>query len=579
MKPSKPDSDSPLHGLLRYLPILQWLPQYQLSWLRADIVAGLTVWAVMVPEAMAYAGIAGVPPLVGLYTVPIPLIAYALFGTSRTMVIGPDSATALISAGTVGAVVASHSGATQVAEYVAITSALALIVGVVFLVLGLARMGWVANFIPAPVMKGFIQGLVWVTIIGQVPKLFGIEGVHGNFFEQLWAMSPELINANPVTTAIGLGSLALMFLIGRFVPKLPSALTTVVVCIVLVSVLDLGAKGVDIVGSVKAGLPALAMPKFTLEQLQLLVPGALAIVLLGYAESLGAAKAASSKSGGSVDPNQELVSHGPANIGSAFSGGFVVVGSLSKTSVSMGAGGRTQMASLVDAAFVILTLMFLLPLFTNLPHAALAAIVIHAMIGLFDFGYLKNLWGQSRWELGIAMVAYLGVMVIGVLPGIGLGVALALLLLIYRATSPASAVLGREPGRRVFRDVSGRPDLETTPGLLIFRFDSSLFFASANHFAEALQTCITAAAQPVRQVLIDAETINLMDTTAAEMLRDLKTSLDKQGITLAFASVHDLVKDKMALTGVVDEVGADHFYDTVLEGVEAFGNSKQETTK
>ena len=579
MNTSTPGTDSPLHWLLRYLPILHWLPGYQLSWLRADIIAGLTVWAVMVPEAMAYAGIAGVPPLVGLYTVPIPLITYALFGTSRTMVIGPDSATALISAGTVGAVVASHSGATQIAEYVAITSALALIVGVVFLVLGLARMGWVANFIPAPVMKGFIQGLVWVTIIGQVPKLFGIEGVHGNFFEQLWAMSPELTNANPVTTAIGLGSLALMFLIGRFVPKLPSALTTVVVCIVLVSVFNLGAQGVDIVGSVKAGLPALAMPKFTLEQLQLLIPGALAIVLLGYAESLGAAKAASSKSGGSVDPNQELVSHGPANIGSAFSGGFVVVGSLSKTSVSMGAGGRTQMASLVDAAFVILTLMFLLPLFTNLPHAALAAIVIHAMIGLFDFGYLKNLWGQSRWELSIAMAAYLGVMVIGVLPGIGLGVALSLLLLIYRATSPSSAVLGREPGGRVFHDVSRRPNLETTPGLLIFRFDSSLFFASANHFGEDLQARLAAAVEPVRQVLIDAETINLLDTTAAEMLLELKTSLGPKGITLAFARVRDPIKDKMALAGVVDAVGDDHFYDTLLEGVEAFGNTSQEAAK
>ena len=579
MNTSTPGTDSPLHRLLRYFPILHWLPRYQLSWLRADIIAGLTVWAVMVPEAMAYAGIAGVPPLVGLYTVPIPLIAYALFGTSRTMVIGPDSATALISAGTVGAVVASHSGATRIAEYVAITSALALIVGVVFLVLGLARMGWVANFIPAPVMKGFIQGLVWVTIIGQVPKLFGIEGVHGNFFEQLWAMSPELTNANPVTTAIGLGSLALMFLIGRFVPKLPSALTTVVVCIVLVSVFNLGAQGVDIVGSVKAGLPALAMPKFTLEQLQLLIPGALAIVLLGYAESLGAARAASSKSGGSVDPNQELVSHGPANIGSAFSGGFVVVGSLSKTSVSMGAGGRTQMASLVDAAFVILTLMFLLPLFTNLPHAALAAIVIHAMIGLFDFGYLKNLWRQSRWELSIAMAAYLGVMVIGVLPGIGLGVTLSLLLLIYRATSPSSAVLGREPGGRVFHDVSRRPNLETTPGLLIFRFDSSLFFASANHFGEDLQARLAAAVEPVRQVLIDAETINLLDTTAAEMLLELKTSLGPKGITLAFARVRDPIKDKMALAGVVDAVGADHFYDTLLEGVEAFGNTSQEAAK
>ncbi len=332
------------------------------------------------PEAMAYAGIAGVPPLVGLYTVPIPLIAYALFGTPRTMVVGPDSATALISMGTVGAIVASHSGATQVAEFVAITSALALIVGMIFLLLGLARMGWVANFISTPVMKGFIQGLVWVTIIGQIPKLFGISGEHGNFFEQLFVIIPDMANLNPITTAIGLGCLVLLALIKRFVPRVPAALTALIVSIIVVSLFDLSAQGVDIVGKVEPGLPALAMPKFTLSQLELLIPGALAIVLLGYAETLGAAKAASVKSGGSIDPNQELVSLGPANMGAAFSGGFVVVGSLSKTSVSMGAGGKTQMASLVNAFFVILTLMFLLPLFTNLPHAALAAIVIEAML-------------------------------------------------------------------------------------------------------------------------------------------------------------------------------------------------------
>jgi len=583
MDPSMKEHQSARHWLLRYLPILHWLPQYQLAWLRADIVAGLTVWAVIVPEAMAYAGIAGVPALVGLYTVPIPLIAYAIFGTSRTMVIGPDSATALISAGTVGAVVAHHSGASAVAEYVAITSALALIVGVIFLVLGLARMGWVANFIPAPVMKGFIQGLVWVTIIGQVPKLFGIDGEHGNFFEQLWAMTPELATLNPVTTAIGLGSLALLILIKRFIPKLPAALTVTVLSIALVSLLDLGAQGVDIVGSVKPGLPTLAMPTFTLEQLQLLIPGALAIVLLGYAESLGASKAASAKSGDKVDPNQELAAHGPANIGAAFSGGFIAVGSLSKTSVAMGAGGKTQMASLVNAAFVILTLMFLLPLFTNLPHAALGAIVINAMIGLFDFDYLRKLWRQSRGELVIAMVAYLGVMVIGVLPGMGLGVGLSLLLLIYRATSPTSAVLGQVPGESAFRDISRRPNLQTTPGLLVFRFDSSLFFASANHFGEALQARVDQASKsggvPVRQVLVDAETINLLDTTAAEMLLDVHASLMKQGITLAFARVRDPVRDKMALTGVVDAVGAEHFHDTVIEGVETFDNATQESTK
>ncbi len=570
------EKTTPLQIILRYLPILQWLPSYQFSWLRADIVAGLTVWAVMVPESMAYAGIAGVPPLVGLYTVPIPLIAYAIFGTSRTMVIGPDSATALISMGTVGAVVASHSGATQIAEFVAITSALALIVGVIFLVLGLARMGWVANFIPTPVMKGFIQGLVWVTIIGQVPKLFGIGGQHGNFFEQTFKIIPDLANANLVTTAIGLGSLVLLFLIKRYVPKLPSALTALVLSIIVVSMFDLSAQGVAIVGKVEAGLPALAMPNFSMSQLELLIPGALAIVLLGYAETLGAAKAASAKCGGSIDPNQELVALGPANVGTAFSGGFLVVGSLSKTSVSMGAGGKTQMASLVHAAFIILTLMFLLPLFTNLPHAALAAIVIEAMLGLLDFSYLKKLWKQSRVELTVAMVAYLAVMIVGVLPGMGLGVSLSILILIYRASSPHSAVLGRVSGTNSFHDVSIRSNLETVPGLLIFRFDSSLFFASATHFEDALQAQIMKADKAVHTVLVDAESMNLIDSTATEMLMKLQTELTAQGINLGFARVRDPIKDKMQLSGFIDQLGSEHFYNTLNDGVEAFASNNQE---
>jgi len=576
---STADKNSPLQWILRYFPILQWLPNYQLSWLRADIIAGLTVWAVMVPESMAYSGIAGVPPLIGLYTVPIPLIAYAIFGTSRTMVIGPDSATALISAGTVGAVIASQSGATQVAEYVAITSALALVVGVIFLLLGLARMGWVANFIPTPVMKGFIQGLVWVTIIGQVPKLFGIEGGQGNFFEKSWAIIPNLADAKPMTTAIGIGCLILLALIKKFAPRVPAALTAVIVSIVLVSIFDLDTRGVDLVGQVDAGLPNLAMPDFTFEQMQLLIPGALAIVLLGYAETLGAAKAAASKGGGAIDPNQELVSHGPANIGSAFSGGFVVVGSLSKTSVSMGSGGKTQMASLVHALFIILTLMFLLPLFSNLPHAALAAIVIEAMLGLLNFSYLKKLWKQSHIELSIGMVAYIGVMTIGVLPGMGLGIFLSILLLIYSASSPHSSVLGRLSGTNIFRNISIHPNLKTIPGQLIFRFSSGLVYFNANNFERVLQQHISIAEQPVRGVLIDAETINLMDSTAMEMLLKLCPDLKAKGIVIAFSGVNSYVKEKMQLSGLIDVIGSDHFYDTIMQGVEAFEQSNKEFSK
>jgi len=556
--------------LQQYMPILRWLPEYQRAWLRADFIAGVTVWAVMVPEAMAYAGIAGVPPLVGLYTVPIPLIAYAVFGTSRTMVIGPDSATALVSAGTVAAVIATQTGASQISEYLAITSALALIVGVIFLVLGLARMGWVANFIPVPVMKGFIQGLVWVTIAGQLHTLLGIEAQQGNFFQKLWAMIPEMADAKLIIMAVGLASLATLALMKTFIPRLPSALSIVILSIILVSVFDLQAYGVEVVGSVKPGLPVLSMPDFTLQQVQLLIPGALAIVLLGFAETLGAAKAAAARNGGMVDPDQELISHGPANIGSALSGGFVVVGSLSKTSVSMEAGGKTQLASLIHAFLIVMTLLFLLPLFENLPHAVLAAIVIEAMLGLLDFTYLKKLWMQSRWELLVAMVAYLGVMVVGVLPGMGLGIALSLLLLIYRASQPYSTVLAPDKARNVFHDILRVHGLKQIPGLLIFRFDASLFFASARNFHNALLAQIDQSKQPVIQVLIDAEGVNSIDSSSTEMLLDLLNDLNNKNISVAFSRVHDAVKARMWLAGIVDRVGEARFYDTLQEGVDTY---------
>ena len=550
---------------MRYFPILSWLPKYQLSWLRADIIAGLTVWAVMVPEAMAYAGIAGVPPLVGLYTVPLPLIAYAVFGTSRTMVIGPDSATALLSAATVGAVVAAGTS-----HFLVLTSALALAVGVFFLLFGLLRMGWIANFIPQPAMKGFIEGLVWVTIIGQVPKVLGVEGGPGNFFEKSWAIIQQLPDANLTIAVVGLGSLVFLFLLERFLPKVPSALSAVVVAILAVSLLHLEQSGVEVVGSIKAGLPAFSIPEVNLADLKAIIPGALAIVLLGYTESLGASKAAGERGGGDVDPNQELISHAPANIGSAISGGFVVVGSLSKTSVAMGAGGRTQMSSLIHALFIFLTLMFLLPLFKNLPHATLGAIVIHAMLGLSDFGYLKRLRGISRVEFPVALIAVIGVLTVGVLAGIGLAVVLAMMLLIWRSSAPHTAVLGRLSGGRMFRDIRRHTDTETFPGLLIYRFNAGLYFANSNHFADELKGYIAAAKQPVRSVLVDAETINLIDTTSTDMLLKLHADLAKQGISLGFSRMRDTVRDKMQVAGVVDVIGARRIYETINDGVDAF---------
>jgi MFS superfamily sulfate permease-like transporter len=431
-------------------------------------------------------------------------------------------------------------------------------------------MGWVANFIPEPAMKGFIEGLVWVTIIGQVPKLFGIEGGAGNFFEKLWAIIGKLPNADIATTIVGLASLVLLFALKRFLPRVPSALATVALAVIAVSLLDLENKGVKVVGSQETGLPPFGIPHVSLADLKGIIPGALAIVLLGYAEALGAAKAAAAKLGGKIDPNQELISHGTANLGSAFSSGFVVVGSLSKTSVAMNAGAKTQLANLVSAVFVFLTLMFLLPLFKNLPVATLGAIVIQAILGLSDFRYLKRLRDISLKELAVGMVALFGVLILGVLQGIALGVVLALILVIHHASYPDTCELGQLPGEDHFRDVSSHSDAKRYPGLLIFRFGNSLFFANADYFADQVNLRIEESTEPIREVLVDCYTINLIDATGANALIGLSEELRAKGIRLSLARARDAVRERLRRTGVEKTLGENRIYDTVTDGVKAF---------
>jgi SulP family sulfate permease len=525
----------------------------------------------MVPEAMAYAGIAGVPPLVGLYTVPLPLIAYALFGTSRTMVVGPDSATALISYTVVGALAARGA-----AEYVVLTSGLALLVGAFFLLFGLLRFGWVANFISIPVMRGFIQGLMWMTIIGQVPTLLAVEAGHGNFFAKVSAIVQQWQQVNWTTASVGLGSIALLFVFKRLSPKFPAALTTAAIAIVVSTVFDLQLRGVAIVGDSEAGLLSFGFPQLSLTDARALIPGALSIVLLGYAESLASAKAVTRMSGGQINPNQELISLGVANLGSAVSGGFVAVGSLSKTSVAMSAGAKTQITSLINAVLVVLTLIFLMPLFSNLPHATLAAVVIEAMLGLADFGYLKRLFGISRSEFLVAMTALLGVMVLGVLQGIGLGMGLAVLSLTFKSSFPAMSVLGKLPGEEIYRDITRRHDAQTLPGLLMVRFEASPFFANAPQFEAMLIGLVKETQTPVKAILIDAENINSIDSTAMEMLTALNAELVSKQVVLYFAHIKDPVWDAMRRAGVEDAVGQDHFFESMGDAVKAFCQAQRE---
>jgi len=542
--------------------MLNWIPGYRREWLLPDALAGVALWAVMVPEAMAYAGIVGVPPIMGLYTIVPALLAYALLGTSRQLVVGPDTATGLISALTVGAVAVQGT-----AEFNSLTSSLAVLVGIFFLCFGLMRMGWVASFVPEPVMRAFIEGLVYVTIIGQVPHLLGISGASGNFFAKLWHILQHLSEVAVAPALTGLLCLAAMLLLRRLAPAAPAALIVMAVATILIGLLGGEATSVHVAGSIPSGLPILVVPNLDLATLRELAPGALAIVLVGYAETLAAAKAAAMQDGDDIDPNQELVAHGPANILTGLFGGFLVVGSLSKTSVAMAAGARSQIANLVAAALCFLTLVLLTPLFRNMPQPALAAIVIAAMLHLTKPRYLLSVLARSRWSFAVALIVIMGELTLGVLQGIALGVVLSILRLIYIASRPKGAVLGQLPGTEAYRDVRLHPEAITFPGLLIWRIGGDLSFASAGHIGAGLRASV---ATDAKQVLLDFESVDFIDITAGDELLRLVHELQKRGVRVAFVRVRDPIRDDMRLAGIEAVVGPINFYERITDGVLAW---------
>ena len=387
-------------------------------------------------------------------------------------------------------------------------------------------------------------------------------------------MLQHLPDASLAPVLTGLLSLVAMLLLRRLAPRVPAALVVAVVATILVGLLGGEAAGVSVVGELPSGLPHLALPKLDPAILRELAPGALAIVLVGYAEALGGAKAAAMQGGGDIDPNQELIAHGPANILSGLFGGFLVVGSLSKTSVAMAAGARTQLANLVAAVFCFLTLVLLTPLFRGMPHPALAAIVIAAMLHLSKPGYLRDLFARSRWEFAVAAIVIAGELTLGVLQGIALGVVLALLMLIYRTSHPQGAVLGQLPGTEAYRDVRRHPEALTFPGLLIWRAGGDLFFASIGHLDEGLKAALAASRPPAKHVLLDADSVNFIDTSACDALLNAIKELQSQGITFAFARVRDEVRERMRLGRHGGGRGFDQLYERVTDGVRAWQSKK-----
>ncbi len=564
--------------LQRYLPIVDWLPKYDWAGsLRYDVLAALTVWALLVPEAMAYAGIAGVPPEVGLVTAPLALIGYAIFGSSRHLFVGPSSTVAIISASVVAPLAGSDGDL-----YLILTVWLAIFTGVFFVALGLARMGWIANFMASSVLSGFMVGLAIVIAVGQLDKILGIEAEGDNVLGDLGSMLEQFGEWSWPTIAIGAAALGALFLIEAFLPKLPGALIVMLVAIAASALLGWEESGIHVVGDIPAQLPNLRLPEWPgWDLMSDIMVGALAVIVVAFAESYAAAKNYATKFGYEIDANQEMIGLGAANLGAGLSGGFVVDGSLSKTAAGVEAGQKTQMTGIVTAVFVLITIVALTWLFEPLPEAVLGAIVIHAVWKLIDFSGFVMLWKTRRIDFALAVGAFLGVILIDILVGIMIGIILSLVALIYRASFPEGTELGRiedEEGNYEFVGLSANPDAETLPEVVVYRQPGSLIFSNAAAFSQQARELLWPRTDPPASLLVvDCEQMADMDVTGAEEIVSLHEELQAADVEVWLARLHGAALVTAEKAGVIAAIGEDHVMPTVRSAGQTFRTQQSDT--
>ena len=548
------------------LPILGWLRNYEKGWFADDAVAAISVWALLVPQALAYATLAGVPVQYGLYTAFAALIAYAIFGTSRHVVQGPSGSVAAVSLAVITPLVGASAVGTSKA--VPITAALAIVTGVIYLLLRIARMGWISNFLSRAVMSGFVLGFSIGIIIDQTYKLFGVDKTSGSYWDELVGTIKQIPDTNLPTLAVGATALVALLLMRYLLPKWPRALIAVVLSILAVNAFDLTSHGVAVTGTVPTGLFSVGIPQGVWGDLTDLIAGALAIIFVGYSETLAAARAMASKHGYGIDTDQELAAEGVACLSAGLVGGFVNDGSLSKTSVGDAAGQKSQMASLIDAVFVLLTMLFLASLFDNLPSAVLGAVVIDAMVGLIDFRTMARYYRVSRSDWVFFMAAGLGIIFLSIIGGILLGVVLSLLLLIAHSSRPQLRRMGRDPASDTYLDVERNEGLIVEPSVLVVRLDGPLFFANANRFNDGVMALISESDVPIRAVVVDGEAVSLTDTDGADVLIGMAREMKASGRWFAIARVESAIEDQWRRAGAIDEVGADRVFASVREAAD-----------
>jgi sulfate permease, SulP family len=535
-----------------HVPIVGWGRQYQPKWLSRDLVAGLTLWGLVVPEGMAYAGIAGMPPEAGLYTAMAALVAYAIFGSSRQLVVVGTSATAALLAGTVAALKPEDAAA-----YAAYAAALVLLVGLLFVLAGLAKLGFIAQFLPRPVMEGFVLGLAIFVAVGQLNKLFGVEKGEGNVPQKLWHVLTELGEANWWSFAVGIAALAALFALPHLSKSLPAGLVVLAGGILLSAVLDLsGNHGVEVVGTLPEGLPSPGLPGVDAGDLWTLVPAAIGIMLVAYSEALGVAGSMATKHGYDIDPNQELLAHGVANLSSGSLGGLVAGGGMSSSAVNDGAKARSQLSGLTAAVVIVVTILFLTPIFKDLPEAVLAALIIHAVSHLMSVHNLRKVRRLAPGEFWMGILALAGVLLIDVLEGLVIAMLASLLLVIYRSSKPSVKALGRLPGSEGrFAAMDRNPDAVSLDGVLIIRTDDPVYYANAVSNSDAVRRLVRSTVPPVTAVVFDPQAQHDLDYTTIEILTQLIDWLEAQGIDVYLVATHSDLIASAERAGVIHLIG------------------------
>ncbi|MCI0640775.1 MAG: SulP family inorganic anion transporter [Gemmataceae bacterium] len=531
------------------LPPVQWLPHYQVQWLKSDVIAGITLAAYAVPVSMAYAALAGLPPHHGIYCYLLGGLCYAVFGTSRQLAVGPTSAIALL----VGATVAGMADGDP-ARWTGIASLTALVVAFLSALAWLLRLSGLVSFISETILLGFKAGAALTIAMTQLPKLFGVSGGGDHFIERIWILAGQLGETNVAVFGMGLVALALLLLGEKFLPGRPIALLVVAVAIVVVSLTSLKEAGVATVGALPAGLPEFSPPAIRLRDVDGILPLSLACLLLAYIEGISAARTLAAKNNYEIDPRQELLALGAANLAVAFGQGFPVAGGLSQSVVNDKAGARSPLALLFASATLAICLLFLTDLLANLPSVVLAAIVLVAVRGLIDLRALRHLWQVSRLEFKISMVALVGVLLLGILKGVLVAAIASLLMLLAGAARPHVAFLGRIPGTRRYSDLERHPDNEELPGIVVFRAESSVLYFNADHIRRVVAERLQAIPQ-VRLVVCDLSDAPLVDVAGARMIYGLHVDLAKRGIQMRVVEAHAKVRDLLRAEGLEERLG------------------------